>query len=86
LPVTGAAAGIGLVTARAFAQAGAAVVLADLDEQAVCVAAAALVSAGYQALGIRCNVEEEADAAARPRRATAATAPAEQGNPEGATS
>jgi NAD(P)-dependent dehydrogenase (short-subunit alcohol dehydrogenase family) len=70
--VTGAAAGIGLATARAFAQAGAAVVLADLDEQAACEAAAVLVSADYQALGIRCNVAEEADAAAMVAQAVSA--------------
>lgn len=33
--VTGAAAGMGLATARAFAEAGAAVVLADFKEDAV---------------------------------------------------
>ena len=33
--VTGAAAGMGLATARAFAEAGAAVVLADVKEEAV---------------------------------------------------
>ena len=38
--ITGAAAGMGLATARAFAEAGAAVVLADFKEDAVKAAAA----------------------------------------------
>ena len=37
--VTGAASGMGLATAKAFAQAGAAVVLADFKEEAVKAAA-----------------------------------------------
>ena len=61
--VTGAGAGMGLATANAFAEAGAAVVLADIDEQAVRAAAEELVSAGHQAIAIRCNVADEADVA-----------------------
>ncbi|WP_143067392.1 SDR family NAD(P)-dependent oxidoreductase, partial [Streptomyces sampsonii] len=37
--VTGAGSGMGLATARAFAESGAAVALADLDERAVTAAA-----------------------------------------------
>ena len=48
--VTGAAAGMGLATAKAFAEAGAAVVLADFREDAVQAAARDLVSAGGKAL------------------------------------
>jgi NAD(P)-dependent dehydrogenase (short-subunit alcohol dehydrogenase family) len=44
--VTGSAAGMGLATARAFADAGAAVALADVNENAVRSAAEELVSAG----------------------------------------
>jgi NAD(P)-dependent dehydrogenase (short-subunit alcohol dehydrogenase family) len=62
--VTGAAAGIGLAAAQAFARAGAAVVVADIDEQGARGAAEALAAAGHQALGVRCDVAEEADAEA----------------------
>ena len=54
--VTGAAAGMGLATARAFAEAGAAVVLADFKEDAVKAAAAELVAAGHKAIAVRCDV------------------------------
>jgi NAD(P)-dependent dehydrogenase (short-subunit alcohol dehydrogenase family) len=50
--VTGAASGMGLVTARAFAEAGAALTLADVNEKAVCSAAEELVAAGHKAIGI----------------------------------
>ncbi|MEW2621314.1 glucose 1-dehydrogenase [Streptomyces sp. NPDC048106] len=66
--VTGAASGMGLATARAFAQAGAAVVLADLDQEAAERAARELADAGHQALGIGCDVADEAQAAARVAR------------------
>jgi NAD(P)-dependent dehydrogenase (short-subunit alcohol dehydrogenase family) len=62
--VTGAASGMGLATARAFAQAGAAVTLADVEENAVRAAAEELVSAGHNAIAVRCNVADEADVAA----------------------
>jgi NAD(P)-dependent dehydrogenase (short-subunit alcohol dehydrogenase family) len=56
--VTGAASGIGLATAQAFAQAGASVVLADINGEAARVAAEALIGAGHQAIGIRCDVSD----------------------------
>src|SRR6059058_3897520 len=62
--VTGAASGMGLVTAKAFAEAGAAVALADVNENAVRSAAEELVVAGHKAIGIRCNVADEAEVAA----------------------
>jgi NAD(P)-dependent dehydrogenase (short-subunit alcohol dehydrogenase family) len=62
--VTGAAQGMGFATAKAFAEAGAAVALADLHEEAVRAAAGKLAVAGHKAIGIRCNVAVEAEAAA----------------------
>src|SRR6266481_8847090 len=62
--ITGAGSGMGLVTARAFAEAGAAVALADVNENAVRSAAEELVAAGHKAIGIRCNVADEAEVAA----------------------
>jgi NAD(P)-dependent dehydrogenase (short-subunit alcohol dehydrogenase family) len=58
--VTGAAAGIGLATARAFAQGGAAVALADWDEKAVHAAAEQLAAEGHQTLAIVCDVSDDA--------------------------
>ncbi|WP_035883427.1 SDR family oxidoreductase [Cupriavidus metallidurans] len=54
--ITGAASGMGLATAKAFAHAGAAVALADVNEAQVRAEADALVAAGYKAIGIRCDV------------------------------
>ena len=62
--VTGAAAGMGLATAHAFAKAGAAVVLADVNERAVQTEADALARAGHTALALRCDVSDDADVAA----------------------
>src|SRR2546423_13420017 len=62
--VTGAGSGMGLVTAQAFAEACAAVVLADIDEGAVRAAADDLTATGHQAVGVTCDVADEAQAAA----------------------
>lgn len=62
--VTGAGSGMGLVTARMFAEAGAAVVLADVKEESVSQAAADLVASGHLAIAIRCDVADEWDVAA----------------------
>jgi NAD(P)-dependent dehydrogenase (short-subunit alcohol dehydrogenase family) len=60
---------MGLVTARAFADAGAAVVLADVQENVVRSAAEELVSTGHKAIAVRCNVADEADVAAMVEKA-----------------
>ena len=62
--VTGAGAGMGLDTARAFAAAGAAVVLADINEQALRAATDELTAAGHRALGVTCDVADEDQVAA----------------------
>jgi NAD(P)-dependent dehydrogenase (short-subunit alcohol dehydrogenase family) len=67
--VTGAASGIGLATARAFAVSGAAVVLADYDEAALASATDALTGDGHRAIGVTCDVSDEAQAAAAVERA-----------------
>jgi NAD(P)-dependent dehydrogenase (short-subunit alcohol dehydrogenase family) len=58
--VTGAGSGMGLTTAQAFAAEGAAVALVDINESAVRTAAEQLVSAGHNAIAIRCDVTDEA--------------------------
>jgi NAD(P)-dependent dehydrogenase (short-subunit alcohol dehydrogenase family) len=62
--VTGAGSGIGLVTAKAFAEAGASVVLADYHKESVRAAAEELVAAGHKALAVRCDVADERQVAA----------------------
>src|SRR5215472_10456028 len=68
--VTGAASGMGLATAQAFAEAGA-VVLADFKEETVKAAAQKLVAAGYQAITARCDVSDDAQVAAMVDRTVA---------------
>jgi NAD(P)-dependent dehydrogenase (short-subunit alcohol dehydrogenase family) len=58
--VTGAASGLGLATAEAFAAAGAAVVLADWNEPAAAAAAQALAARGHRAIAIGCDVSDDA--------------------------
>lgn len=57
--VTGAASGLGLAAAKAFAEAGAAVALVDWDEAAVKTAADYLGDEGYKTLAIKCDVSED---------------------------
>jgi len=58
--VTGAASGLGLATAKAFAESGARVVLADRNEKEVQTAAKEIASKGHKTLAIRCDVSDDA--------------------------
>jgi len=58
--VTGAASGMGLATAIAFAEAGASVVLADVREELALAEAQKLVTSGHRAIAIRCDVTDDA--------------------------
>jgi NAD(P)-dependent dehydrogenase (short-subunit alcohol dehydrogenase family) len=69
--VTGASSGMGLATAQAFAAAGAAVVMADINQKALLTAHNELVSAGHQAIAVTCDVSDEAQVAAMIQRAIA---------------
>ena len=69
--VTGAASGMGLTTARTFADAGAAVLLADFREDAVKAEAQKLVIAGHKAIAVRCDVSDDAQVAAMVDRTVA---------------
>src|SRR5215213_9911502 len=69
--VTGAAAGMGLATAQAFAQAGATVVLADFKEGAVKAAVETLVAAGHKAMAVRCDVSDDTEVEAMVERTVA---------------
>jgi NAD(P)-dependent dehydrogenase (short-subunit alcohol dehydrogenase family) len=62
--VTGASSGMGLATAQAFAESGAAVVLADINDESLHAATAGLRAHGHQVLGIRCDVSDEQQVAA----------------------
>ena len=69
--VTGAASGMGLATARTFADAGAAALLADFREDAVKAEAQKLVIAGHKAIAVRCDVSDDAQVAAMVDRTVA---------------
>jgi NAD(P)-dependent dehydrogenase (short-subunit alcohol dehydrogenase family) len=62
---------MGLATARAFAQSHASVVLADLDGSRAAQEAARIVEEGGKAIGIACDVTDEAQVAAMVDRAVA---------------
>jgi NAD(P)-dependent dehydrogenase (short-subunit alcohol dehydrogenase family) len=57
--VTGAGSGIGLATAKGFAEPGASVVLVDRHEKSIAVAADELLAAGHNAIAICCDVADE---------------------------
>ena len=62
--VTGASSGMGLATARAFAEQGASVTLADINHDALHAAADELTAAGHRALAAVCDVSDEDQVAA----------------------
>jgi len=66
--VTGASSGMGLATARAFAEAGAAVSLADVDEKALHAAESQLRDAGHRVMATHCDVADEAQVGAAVQR------------------
>src|SRR6516165_2332693 len=58
--VTGAAKGMGLVTARMFAESGASVVMCDLDGELAAHEAERIVRDGGAAIGLTCDVRRSA--------------------------
>jgi len=69
--VTGAAMGMGLEAARAFAKSGAAVVLVDLNGDLAKMEAGRIVAEGGKAIGVACDVADEAQVATAVDRAVA---------------
>ena len=70
--VTGAASGLGLATAKAFAEAGASVVMADWNEKEVQAAAKDLASKGHKTLAVTCDVSDDAQVEAMVKQTVAA--------------
>jgi 3-hydroxybutyrate dehydrogenase len=57
--ITGAASGIGLEIARTYAREGAKVVISDVNGEKAGLAAEELSQAGFEVIGLRCDVTEE---------------------------
>lgn len=73
--ITGSAGGIGLGMARAFAEAGMKVAIADIDEDALAKSAAELEGAGAEVVAVPLDVTDRAGWAAAAEIATAALGP-----------
>src|SRR5579862_4522594 len=69
--VTGASSGMGLATAHAFAEAGAAVALVDRNAKQLNEAIQVLTSSGHRVIGIVCDVSDESQAKAAVARTVA---------------
>jgi NAD(P)-dependent dehydrogenase (short-subunit alcohol dehydrogenase family) len=70
--VTGAASGLGLATAKAFAKAGAAVVMADWNEKEVQTAAKELAARNHKTLAATCDGSDDVQVEAMAKQTVAA--------------
>ena len=70
--VTSAGSGLGLATAKAFAESSASVVLADWHEEAAQTAAKELANKGHKTLAVRCDVSDDAQVEAMVKQGVAA--------------